>query len=1241
MAGISKIRKRDGSIVQFEKSKIENAVFKAARVVGGKDRKETEKLADRVVREIERLGKEIPTVEEVQDTVEKVLIEAGHAKTAKAYIVYRQERSELREQKTLVLEKDALDEVDKRFDLNALRVLKSRYLRKDENGRLIETPKQLFARVSVHAALPDIFYDEKVFDAGSRSPVFETENFNFEKFDEKFSIGKYKLNKYHLEGMKRLYDRFNRQKQIRVSWSQFLDLMKDGYFNKYEKSVDEFYGLMTQRKFMPNTPAIANFGNPLGMGSACFVLDVPDSIDSIMETLKNTAIVFKAGGGMGYNFSKLRPEGDFVSTTGGVASGPLSFMRLFDTMTEVIKQGGIRRGANMGILNSNHPDIEKFITAKHGNMALRNFNISVLIMPDFWDCYKSNKPYPLVNPRNGKVVKTVDPKILFDKIVYQAWESAEPGVIFFDTVNNYNPFYEHLGPIVTTNPCVSGDTLISTENGLERIDSMKTKSIVVDVRTEDRGTNLLTLQNGCKKVEAMQIVKTGIKDAYKLTTKSGYELIATADHKVLTDGGWKEVSELTQDDFVLLQSGKGSFNKDGELPFKVDNLIVGGNGRKYEMNLPAKWSRELGLLLGWLTGDGWLSEKYNSMGFVFAPEDKEIKEIIKPVFEDYCRRKVKELAYENGCVQIRSSSRNVVEFFKRLGVKEERCVPDALFTATEEAVIGFLQGLFAADGTIGISKESRNYIRLNSSSIKLLKDTQLLLLNLGIKGSIYDRSTKPKEFKYTNAKGELVIYKTSGTNYELNISKENVPRFVDKIGLIHSKLKDKVQMLGNFDFYAEYFTDKIKSVEYAGKREVFDITEPSTHSFIGNGIVVHNCGEVLLYPNEPCNLGSINVWAFAKEDENGNVYYDWNGLKDAIFSCTRFLDNVIDINNFPLKQIEEMSLATRKIGLGVMGVGDLLYELRIAYDTEEGRKFMEKLMQFVEYYSKVESIELSRKRGILPYYNKSFYKEGRMPVRGFELENEWDFDWDKISEDTRRYGIRNGYTTIIAPTGSISMIAGCSSGMEPVYSLAFEKNVKVGSFYYVDPAFERAIKKEGLYSEKLMEKISSNGGSVQGIDEIPEKLQKVFVTALSITPEDHIKALASFQKWVDSSISKTNNFPADATLEHMRESYILAYELGCKDVTVFRDTSIKDQVLVAPKKKEAKSDMKVEIKNERMQKAKPVIERESEGGTLIMETKEDAPIKKATIKKCPQCDGKVELKEGCVTCMECGWGICM
>ena len=853
---ISEIKKRDGNVVKFKKSKIASAIFKAASSVGGKDIEEAAKLADKVVIDLEKQTQGIPTVEQLQDLVEKVLIEAGHAKTSKAYIVYRQKRAELRDQKMKLLEKDYLDEVDKQFDLNALRVLKSRYLRKNDQGKLIETSKELFTRVSVHLGIPDIFYDEKIFDINATQNVFELERFKAIDFDNKFSIGKYKLNQYHMEGARRIYERYNKEKKMIVSWSQFLELMEKGYFGKYEQSIDDFYNLMVEKKFMPNTPAIANFGNTLGMGSACFVLGVEDSMEGIMDTLKHTAIIHKSGGGTGFNFSKIRPEGDFVSSTSGAASGPLSFMKMFDTMTEVVKQGGIRRGANMGILNSNHPDIEKFIVAKAGNKGLRNFNISILLMDDFWSYYDKNEPYPLVNPRNGEVVKTVNPRMLFDKVVYQAWDSAEPGIIFHDTVNKYNPFYEHLGPIVTTNPC----------------------------------------------------------------------------------------------------------------------------------------------------------------------------------------------------------------------------------------------------------------------------------------------------------------------------------------------------------------------------------------------------GEVLLYPNEPCNLGSINVWEFAKEDANGNVYYDWNGLKDTVHKCTRLLDNVIDINKFPLKQIEKMSLATRKIGLGVMGVGDLLYELRIAYNTDEGRKFMEKLMQFIAYYSKIESIELAKKRGNLPYYDKSFYKEGKLPFRGFELKDEWDFDWNKVSEDIKKYGIRNGYDTIIAPTGSISMIAGCSSGMEPVYSLAFEKNVKIGNFYYVDPAFERALKKEGLYSEELMQDICDNRGSVENLEGFPEELQKVFVTALNTSPEDHIRALASFQKWVDSSISKTNNFPADATIEDMRNSYIMGYKIGCKGLTVFRDSSIKDQVLVAPKKKEKvtetatqKLTVKKEIKLE--EESSPVMDdsktQELETGELITQTKTDTKHK-----ICPECGSETQLQEGCVSCRGCGWALC-
>ena len=457
---ITQIRKRDGRIVPFNKEKITSAIYRAIVATGGRDHALAESLSVCLVEILdEKYGSEaIPAVEDVQDIVEKVLVENGQAKVAKTYIIYRQKRAEMRREKQRVLEKETIDEVDKVFDLNALRVLKARYLKKDATGKLIETPKQLFTRIAVHAALPDLLYDPEIYDIKKGQEAHEAEAFDPLEFDEKISLGKYALNRYHLEALRRMYDRFNREGTMKINWSRFFNMLKTGYFNKYEKSIDAFYDLMVSKKFMPNTPAIANFGNVLGMGSACFVLDVEDSIESIMETLKQTAVVFKAGGGMGYNFSKLRPEGDFVSSTSGIASGPISFMMLFDTMTDVIKQGGIRRGANMGIVNSNHPDIEKFITAKKGNKALRNFNISVLIMPDFWECYNKNKPYPLVNPRTGEVVREVNPRLLFDMIVYQAWESAEPGVIFFDHVNEYNPFYKHLGPIVTTNPC--GEVLL-------------------------------------------------------------------------------------------------------------------------------------------------------------------------------------------------------------------------------------------------------------------------------------------------------------------------------------------------------------------------------------------------------------------------------------------------------------------------------------------------------------------------------------------------------------------------------------------------------------------------------------------------------------------------------------------------------------------------------------------------------------------------------------------------------------
>ena len=852
------IRKRDGRIVDFDYQRVASAIFKAFETSGQPNCRLADELAlsvvEKIVKKHKGSSKFIPTIEEIQDIVEETLIEKGFAKIAKAYILYREKRATIRQEKQQILDKKEIDEVDKRFDSNALRVLRSRYLRKDDSGTVVESPKELFQRVAIHVALTDVIYDPRVSKRRGVKAKIKIEK--TPAFEEGLRIGKYNLNRFHYKGLYDLFKRFEVDERTKISWKKLVKMLKSNQFKNYESRIDDFYNLMVSRKFMPNTPALANFGNYLGMGSACFALGIEDSIDSIMDTLKNAAKIFKSGGGLGYNFSKLRPEGDYVKTTGGTSSGPLTFMRLFDTMTEVIKQGGIRRGANMGIMNSNHPDIEKFVTSKSGNKALKNFNISVLLMPEFWESYKKDKPYQLINSRTGQVVTTISARFLLDRIVYQAWESGEPGVIFFDRVNDYNPFLKALGPIVTTNPC----------------------------------------------------------------------------------------------------------------------------------------------------------------------------------------------------------------------------------------------------------------------------------------------------------------------------------------------------------------------------------------------------GEVLLYPYESCNLGSINVWSFVKTDQKGKKTIDWKGLETSIKTATRFLDNIIDINAFPMEEIREMTLNTRKIGLGIMGVANLMYDMEIPFNSNQSWNLMEKLAEFINYYSKVESIEVAKEKGSFPYFNKSFYPQGKMPFRGFYEKKSWNLDWSKVAKDIKKFGLRNSYTTVIAPTGSISMIAGCSSGIEPTFSLAFEKNVSVGSFYYIDPVFERAMLREGLFDEDLVRDIVNHSGSVSKINYITPHFKKIFVTSHDITPEDHIKTLAAFQKWVDSSISKTNNFPADAKVEDMKKSYVLAYELGCKSVTVFRDKSIKDQVLVTGdgKKKDKDKDELVRMKDEKAEgfavyrdPSTPI----SANDNNLNGNGNNGSNGKPT--HCPNCKIALKHQEGCVSCSICGWGLCV
>ncbi|MEM2902077.1 MAG: vitamin B12-dependent ribonucleotide reductase [Candidatus Bathyarchaeia archaeon] len=670
MFTVKKIQKRDGRIVDFEPDKITNAIRKAFAAVKGGDEGVVSRLTDKVVQLLsERFKEQIPGVEDVQDIVEEVLIDEGYADVAKAYILYREKRAEIRRVKSFIGVKDEL-----KLSLNAVSVLERRYLLKDEEGRVVETPAQMFRRVAKAIAAVDRRYDPEA---------------------------------------------------------------------DVKAVEEEFYNVMANLEFLPNSPTLMNAGTDIGQLSACFVIPVEDSMESIFDALKYMALVHKSGGGTGFSFSRLRPKGDLVKSTKGIASGPVSFMRVFDTATDVIKQGGRRRGANMGILRVDHPDIMEFITAKTREGFLSNFNLSVAVTDEFMKAVEKDEEYSLINPRTNMEVRRLKASDVFDLIVTMAWKTGDPGVVFIDRVNKANPT-PLLGEVESTNPC----------------------------------------------------------------------------------------------------------------------------------------------------------------------------------------------------------------------------------------------------------------------------------------------------------------------------------------------------------------------------------------------------GEQPLLPFESCNLGSINL---AKMVEDGKINFE--KLRKTVKTAVHFLDNVIDANQYPLKQIEKKTLGNRKIGLGVMGFAEALIKLGIPYDSEQAVQVAERLMRFISKEARKTSVELGLKRGSFPNFKGSIWEK-----KGYKA-------------------MRNATVTTIAPTGTISIIAGTTSGIEPLFAVSFVRNVMEGTrLLEVNPLFEEIAKKEGFYSEDLMMNIAKKG-SVQDFVEIPESVRRTFVTALDISPEWHIRIQAAFQKYTDNAVSKTINFPHDATVDQVRKAFLLAYELGCKGITVYRYGSKREQVL--------------------------------------------------------------------------------
>jgi len=874
---INQIQKRSGDIVDFDLIKISNAIARAFSAWGTKATQDQIDIIGQKV--IDKLGEQgftpeqHPTVEDVQNLVESSLIDSGYPEVAKQYILYRAEHDKLREDKLKLLNAKSLDPIAKKFDIQCLKVLASRYLFRNGKNEINEQPAQLFDRVALLVGVSDMLYSTDVFDVkGTHEQDLEEANSYLKKldnFDNKFHVGRYYLNKWHFRALITHYVTLAEQGKMKVSFKEILQKLAEGKFDAYEEKINEYFGLMKSQDFLPNTPTLMNAGGRLGQLSACFVLDMQDNLGNIMKTAKDAALIFQSGGGVGINYSDLREEGDIVASTSGVASGPVSFMEIVNTVTDVIKQGGKRRGANMGIVEVWHPDVEKFISRKQVPGVLENFNVSVGVWDDFWKAVVSDDgKYMLRSPRDHKPIKEINAHKLIDTIANSAHTSAEPGLIFFDNINKYNVFAKARGgPLRATNPC----------------------------------------------------------------------------------------------------------------------------------------------------------------------------------------------------------------------------------------------------------------------------------------------------------------------------------------------------------------------------------------------------GEQSLYPHESCNLGSINIANLVKRDADGSYEFDWQRYEEVIRKTTRFLDNVIDVNNYPIPEITKASKESRRIGLGVMGVADLLYKLKIPYNSSEGYEFQSHLSETLTYFSMDESIALSRERGEFPLYSKTEYPEGKIPVSGY-YEKEIHYDWDALIAKIMEHGIRNVLTTTVAPTGTLSMLADCSSGMEPNFALSFEKQVTVGKFFYTNKVLRQALEEHGIYSEELLEKIANNYGSVKGLDEVPKEIQKVFVTAMDIHWADHLMAQAVWQDWIGNAIAKTINMPHDGTSEDVKAAYLLAHDLGLKGITVYRDGSRDKQVLHMSDKDATRlfditpSDVLHEfIKSHQNEYVKKQI---LDSVTKIplevpkMDSDVDFSMHEATQtdedeeEDCPTCSAKLFFKEGCCVCIECGYSGC-
>ncbi len=897
-----------------------------------------------------------------------------------------------------------------------------------------------------------------------------------------------------------------------------------------------FYEAMADFKFLPAGRILAGAGTARSVTLFnCFVMGtIPDDMGGIFAHLREAALTMQQGGGIGYDFSTLRPKGAPVKGVGADASGPLTFMDVWDAMCRTIMSAGHRRGAMMATMRCDHPDIEAFIDAKREAGRLRMFNLSVLATDAFMTAVREDAPWEL--KFGGTTYKVLAARELWDRIMRATYAWAEPGVIFIDRINRRNNL-AYCETISATNPCVTGDTWIHTHAGPRQARDLVGKPIdlLVSGKTHCSG------EGG--------FFSTGRKPVFKLSTREGYSLRLTRDHPVLAveemtrwrmETAWRQAGELAPGDLILLHDHRSQPNWSGPYSFGegyLIGLLIDDGTLKKDKAVLSVWPRRLavggegadgtrGVMMAALTAARAMPHRADFAGWNSVAGRDE---------------------YRLATGALRSLA---IELGLEVGNK---AITDRMERASSEFCRGLLRGLFDCDGSVLGTQAKGVSVRLSQSDLGRLKAVQRMLLRLGIASTIYRNRRDAGRRLMPDGKGGRREY-DHVAQHELVIANENVGRFAELIGFADDA--KQLKLAGLRAAYRrrpnqERFVATVESIEPDGTEDVYDVQVPGINAFDTNGIYVHNCGEQPLPPYGACLLGSINLAALIREPFTEAAHLDMAELERLVPVAVRLMDNVTDVSNFPLPEQAAEARAKRRIGLGVTGLGDALIMCRARYGSSDAVALSEKWLQALRCAAYLASTELAAEKGAFPLFDLEPYLAG-------ETVRELD---DEVRNAIRRHGIRNALLTSIAPTGTISLFAdNVSSGLEPVFSFKYSRNLLM-------PDGTRQSEEVSDYAYRLYHRLKGETAP----------LPDYFVDAQQLSPGDHVVMQAAVQKYVDSSISKTINCPADLSFEAFKDVYLQAYELGCKGCTTYRPNEITGAVLEVRDVKQAEAQAQPEL----------------------------------------------------------------